>query len=52
MDESQLTTLDRLAIDRYVVLIKAERRTLESVRRNYAHTWRRDWRRSDGDNQL
>lgn len=31
MDESQLTALDRLALDRYVVLIKAERRTLESV---------------------
>lgn len=31
MDESQLTTLERLAVDRYVVLIKAERRTLESV---------------------
>ncbi|WP_209548116.1 MULTISPECIES: CD1375 family protein [Exiguobacterium] len=31
MDESQLTTLEQLAIGRYVVLIRAEWRTLESV---------------------
>lgn len=31
MDESQLTRLEQLAIGQYVILIKAERRTLESV---------------------
>lgn len=31
MDESNLTELERLALDRYVVLIQAEWRTLESV---------------------
>lgn len=31
MDESNLTTLEQLVIGRYVVLIKAEWRTLESV---------------------